>query len=299
MARDTVTPPVGSAEPPKELAAQSATLQQPDRCPSCGALRGVNYCTYCGERFLDSRDLQFAHFVRKHLIHNFFDVDGRVARTMRSLLMRPGELAVNFMAGRRQGFTSPLRLYLVVFLVVVFVETVFFPTTATTLPELAKHIDPTGFVNRLIASRPNVDWSNEALNLRLGERYRWFGEIVLFLFPVGVAIVQALVFRKPRRTYVEHLVLAITVQAWFLVMVIFGLLLIALLWRHSAPYASPMIREWIALFGLPVYWVLAIRRFYGLRLWPAVATGLVVTVGNWFVAILLNVLVLGALVLTA
>ena len=40
------------------------------------------------ERFLDSRDLQFAHFVRKHLIHNFFDVDGRVARSMRSLLRR-------------------------------------------------------------------------------------------------------------------------------------------------------------------------------------------------------------------
>jgi hypothetical protein len=124
MAENTVTPPVGSAEPLKELAAThgeilgatvgnrqaivtnkelqastSAKLQQPDRCPSCGALRGGNYCISCGERFLDSRDLHFTYFLRKHFIHDFFDVDGRVARTRRSLLMRPGELAVNFIAG--------------------------------------------------------------------------------------------------------------------------------------------------------------------------------------------------------
>jgi hypothetical protein len=33
---------------------------------------------------------------------------------------------------------------------------------------------------------------------------------------------------------VEHLTLALTVQAWFVVMLIFGELLIALLWRQSA-----------------------------------------------------------------
>ena len=96
MAENTVTPPVGSAQPLEELqASQSATLRQPDRCPSCGALRGGNYCMSCGERFLDSRDFRLTHFLRKHFIHDFFDVDGRVTRTMRSLLMRPGELAVN------------------------------------------------------------------------------------------------------------------------------------------------------------------------------------------------------------
>jgi hypothetical protein len=49
---------------------------------------------------------------------------------------------------------------------------------------------------------------------------------------------------------------------------------------------------------LPVYWALAIRRFYGLRLWQAVITGPVVMVGQWFVARLLIVPVLGVLVVT-
>jgi hypothetical protein len=98
--------------------------------------------------------------------------------------MRPGELAVNFIAGRRQGFTSPLRLYLVVYLLAVFIGAVFSLNTAT-LPELAKHADPTGFVNRLIASRPGVDWSNEALRLHLAERAHWLREIANFLIPSG------------------------------------------------------------------------------------------------------------------
>ena len=286
----------------KELqASQSATLHQPDHCPSCGALRGGNYCMSCGERFLDARDLQFTHFLRKHFVNEVFDVDGRIARTMRSLLIRPGELAANFVTGRRQGFTSPLRLYLVAYLLAVFVAAVFSLNTAT-LPELAKLIDATGFLNRLIASRPDVDWSNEALRLHLAERAHWLREIANFLIPAGVAIVLALlalVFRKLRRTYVEHLTLALTVQAWFAVMLTCGELLVGLLWRQSAPLAQLTIQSWIALFGLPVYWALAIRRFYGLSLWQAAITGPVVTVGTAFFATSLNVLLLGALVVTA
>jgi len=298
MAGNTVPPSAGSAEILDELASQSATLQQSDRCPSCGALRDGNYCKFCGERFLDSRDFQFTHFLHKHLIQDFFDVDGRVARTVRSLLTRPGELAVNFIAGRRQGFTSPLRLYVVVYLLAAFVDTVFFRST-TTLPERARFADPTGSVNRLIAARPGVDWSNEVLRAHLAERDHWLNEIGTFLIPAGVTIVLALVFHRLRRTYVEHLTLALTVQAWFVVVLIFGWLLIALLWRQSGVDAQVTIQSWLALLGLPVYWALAIRRFYGLRLWQAGAAGLVVTVGNWFVAILINVLLLGALVVTA
>jgi len=244
--------------------------------------------------------LQFTHFLRKHFIHDFFDVDGRVARTMRSLLLRPGELAVNFIAGRRQGFTSPLRLYLVIYLLAVFIGVVFSLNTAT-LPELAKRTDPTGFVNRLIASRPDLDWSNEALRLHLAERAHWLREIGNFLVPAGVAIVLALlalIFRKLRRTYVEHLTLALTVQAWLVVMLIFGELLIVLLWRHSAHLAQLTIEPWIAIL-LPVYWALAIRRFYGVRLWQALITGLGVFVGQWFVATLVSVLLLSTLVVIA
>jgi len=169
-----------------------------------------------------------------------------------------------------------------------------------TLPKLAKDVDPTGFLNRLIALRSGVDWSNDVLRLHLAERAHWLGEIVNFLIPAGVAIVLALValvFRKLRRTYVEHLTLALTVITWLLVMVSFGAL-IALLLRQFALRADSTILLLVFL-GLPVYWVLAIRRFYGVGLWQAVITGLVVTVGNAFVAQLLSVLLTGALVLTA
>ena len=42
-----------------------------------------------------------------------FDLDGRASRTIRALILRPGFLTTEFLAGRRKAFTPPLRLYLV------------------------------------------------------------------------------------------------------------------------------------------------------------------------------------------
>ena len=43
-----------------------------------------------------------------------FDLDGRASRTVQALLLQPGFLTNEFLAGRRKSYTPPLRLYLVV-----------------------------------------------------------------------------------------------------------------------------------------------------------------------------------------
>ncbi len=43
-----------------------------------------------------------------------FDIDGRLARTLGTLFVKPGALTKSYLAGRRQQYTPPLRLYLVV-----------------------------------------------------------------------------------------------------------------------------------------------------------------------------------------
>jgi hypothetical protein len=43
-----------------------------------------------------------------------FEVDGRIARTLKTLFRHPGMLTREFLAGRRRTYTSPLRLYLAI-----------------------------------------------------------------------------------------------------------------------------------------------------------------------------------------
>lgn len=50
----------------------------------------------------------------RDLAYETFDVDGRAARTITTLLFRPGVLTARYLSGHRREFTSPIRLYLVV-----------------------------------------------------------------------------------------------------------------------------------------------------------------------------------------
>ena len=82
----------------------------PTPCLNCGTEVRFAFCPKCGQRRGDYRRSLFG-FVRE-LVGEALEIDGRVARTLRLLLFRPGALTREFNAGRRQRYVSPLRLYL-------------------------------------------------------------------------------------------------------------------------------------------------------------------------------------------
>ena len=89
--------------------------RQPERvteCLNCGATLQGPYCAQCGQRDVDLERPLLG--LIGGLVRETFDVDGRSARTLVALFTRPGLLSERFLAGERQRYTSPIRLYLVV-----------------------------------------------------------------------------------------------------------------------------------------------------------------------------------------
>jgi hypothetical protein len=85
-----------------------ATL--PADCANCGAPLGGPYCQTCGQKAAGPN--VSLHDFFHEAFHEFAHVDGKIVQTLRLLLTRPGELTCDFLAGRRQRYVSPLRLYL-------------------------------------------------------------------------------------------------------------------------------------------------------------------------------------------
>ncbi|MEO0424688.1 MAG: DUF3667 domain-containing protein [Pseudomonadota bacterium] len=81
-------------------------------CLNCGATLSGEYCGACGQRDVDL-ERPFPSLARE-VVEESLQLDGRVARTLTTLVRRPGELTRQYLAGRRQLYTSPLRLYLVI-----------------------------------------------------------------------------------------------------------------------------------------------------------------------------------------
>ena len=84
------------------------------RGPARRAMAAVRspYCPDCGERPLRPRELTLRGLVAQ-AFEAFTNIDGRVLRSFRALITRPGLLTVAFLQGRRVPYIGPVSLFLV------------------------------------------------------------------------------------------------------------------------------------------------------------------------------------------
>jgi len=84
----------------------------PARCGNCNASLTGPFCSACGQRG-QSRIVSLGHLLQE-AIGDIYNLDSRLWRTLRPLLLQPGLLTVDFLSGRRARYVPPFRLYLVV-----------------------------------------------------------------------------------------------------------------------------------------------------------------------------------------
>ena len=100
---DVVTVPRGGA-------LDSGTSPSGDACLNCGEALAGPYCSRCGQK-VPTQDLKLRDFLHE-TTHELTDWDGKVPRTLKALLLRPGLLTADYLGGRRARWLPPLRLYL-------------------------------------------------------------------------------------------------------------------------------------------------------------------------------------------
>lgn len=85
---------------------------EPVRCLNCDAAVIGNYCAQCGQS--GNVHLLTMQEVSRDFVHSVLHLDGRVWQTLRTLILRPGGLTREYIAGRRARYLPPFRLYLVI-----------------------------------------------------------------------------------------------------------------------------------------------------------------------------------------
>jgi hypothetical protein len=80
-------------------------------CPNCGASLTGAYCAACGEKRFDHHSLSLAHFL-EHAFEAFVHFDGAIIRTLKALVLRPGQLTADYVQGRRKPYLAPVQFFL-------------------------------------------------------------------------------------------------------------------------------------------------------------------------------------------
>jgi hypothetical protein len=82
-----------------------------ERCLNCNAVLYGEYCSRCGQHV--KHHVHSTAHVAAELFEDLTHADHRVWRTLKPLVLRPGEVTVEYLRGKRASYTPPFRLYIV------------------------------------------------------------------------------------------------------------------------------------------------------------------------------------------
>jgi hypothetical protein len=256
------------------LTPQSQAASNP--CLNCGTNIQLEYCPECGQRAIDPDPTvrELLHEVAEELL----GWDGKLVRTFRLLIEKPGALTKEYLAGRRARYISPLRVYLACSVFAFFVSAVT-PDPPSRLHNgkleqvgqgqlvadrtLKLDLGPAETVTAGVKQDMNVAIRKSFARAQAdpaGFRAKVADAVpkLLFVLVPLLAVLVAVGFRSRTSNYPQHLAFTLHVHAFAFLALALPLLvalaknLAAFVWARDA-----------ALIIIFVYAVLAARRVYG------------------------------------
>lgn len=239
-------------------------------CLNCGAVLEGRYCHICGQKAVPV-DVRLHDFVHE-ATHEFLHLDGKIVRTAKLLVAKPGALTNEFLIGRRARYISPLRVYL----------------TCSVLFFLLAAIVPSGDL-KVRRTKPTTA-TGIAIEKRLEKGLQkaeqdanQFGAAVMHNLPRAMFVLMPIFglltwafYRKQQPYYVPHLYYAIHFHAFvFLIMAVY-VVVSWLIWKGVAAL--------LLLAPIPYHFI-ALRRVFGGTRAVTFAKGLAIGVLYWLVAL--------------
>jgi hypothetical protein len=210
------------------------------QCRNCEFDFSGAFCPNCGQRDVDLERPIFG--LVGDLLKETFEVDGRLAVTLRTLFLNPGKLTSEFLAGRRRTYTSPLRLYLAI---------------SISFFILAAWAAGSGLLLES-GQDPGFDAAVQARFLSDD-----LPRLMFVLLPVFALLLKT-VYRE--RLYFDHLIFSLHLHS--AAYVVFALVLP--LEEPAGEQIIPLLLQLTFFLYFLVYFVVALRRVYRSS-WPAVA----------------------------
>lgn len=111
-------------------------IREDKTCLNCGHHVEERFCPHCGQENIQPK--QPFYYLFTHFIEDFTHYDGQFWKTIKYLLFRPGKLTREYLAGKRQAYVAPVKLYIFVSFI-----TFFLPSLLVSSEEETKEQDKT------------------------------------------------------------------------------------------------------------------------------------------------------------
>ena len=235
-------------------------------CPACGQPGMVVYCSRCGEKRREAADWKLSK-IGGDIVSEITDLEqSKLWRTLRLLLLKPGQLTRDYWDGSRKPFVGPVKLYLVFFALSLLLYSIHQPTAVYDVRTLAA-ADEDGSLPRLLerqAAQRGVSTAQFAQEVNT--RWQRYISMSQLAYPFFVALALKCLFLRRKFFFTQHLVFALHLLAFmFFSISLFWPIYFALGVKPSFDHLTP---AYVLLTLASIVWTagylfLALRRAYG------------------------------------
>ncbi|MGB4775465.1 MAG: DUF3667 domain-containing protein [Daejeonella sp.] len=278
-------------------------------CTNCGNDIDDKFCSYCGQENLELKE-PFWNFIF-HSIGHYFHFDSKFFLTIKPLLTKPGQLSIDYIAGKRIRFIHPVSLFLFISLVYFLIGPLF--QSKDWQPSLiAENTEQTADTSLIFHNEKQDSLTSAKKDNFLVKQFKkiktlsnrsYEGEFswvkayqkheskTYFILMPFFAFLLMLNFRKNKKYYMEHLIFTIHLQSFYF---LFSLLLSFLLFLNPFDIVDKIIST-IGLLFILWYIYTAIKLFYQREKWVVIRK-MIGLLFLYFLAAALSIVIITSLI---
>lgn len=254
-------------------------------CQNCGSNLIGKYCHNCGQKSSAAFDRSLK-YILEHFAEELFVWDSRFWRTVKYLFTRPGYLTHEYISGRIQKYSSPLKLFLFTSFVLFFIMIKADPDQYNAL--VNENISEDDIIRDFILEQKSESGEPEELyisnfNDQLNDNVTLYILSIMFLF----SLVLSLVYFSKKIYFSEHIVFTLHFFTF-------------VLWSFLFSVITAEISDLFVFFFLYIlpaaYLLIAIKKAYHKSLLNAILAGIFLSFCYW---VLITIWVLGTIFLSA
>jgi hypothetical protein len=236
------------------------------------------------------RELTLRGFL-EHMFEAFTSVDSKLIRSFRYLVIRPGELTVAYLEGRRAPYLKPVPLFLIANVLFFAIESLLGGAVFSTPLDWHLHRQPwSGFAPQLVADRLDTLHTTLELYAPVFDKAVAIKARSLIIFmALFFSLVPMLVFIRSKRPLVSHAVFALHLYTFMLLLFCVAIAIPALsAWMGGPGFDSDGLDHFLSISLLLIcaaHLFIAVRAVYGVRGFARVLSVVVLAIALGVVAL--------------
>jgi hypothetical protein len=183
-------------------------------CTNCEAFYHGNFCPECGQKRFTRNQFDFKKAMRD-LVAEVFDLESALGRTLKRLILSPGQLTTDFLAGKQKSYVGPVKLYLVIITINFLLYSYLENYSLVNIGFLKNIRDAIPFLRDMIQidiAKDNV--ASSTYYHQINQRVNEILPVLLYFLIFLQALVLKLQFSPMKRYYMEHLVFSLHFMAF-------------------------------------------------------------------------------------